>query len=69
MATKPATTIPAIPLTERPSKSFEELAAQQGVRIPQNLDQLLGAGSQLWDNDADFDEFLCWLNDDKRKEI
>ncbi len=69
MATKPTTAVSAIPLPERPSKSIEELAAEQGVQIPQNLDGLLGAGSKLCDSDADFDKFLCWLNDINRKEV
>jgi type II secretory pathway component PulM len=67
MATKSAKTSPAIPLPPQSSKTIEELAAEQGVQLPQNLDRLLGAGAQLWDNDAEFDQFLGWLNDANRK--
>jgi type II secretory pathway component PulM len=69
MTTKPATAGPAIPLPTQSSKTIEELAAEQGVELPQNLDRLFGAGEQLWDNDAEFDEFLRWLNDAGRKEV
>ena len=69
MATKSASTGPAIPLPARPSKTIEELAAEQGVQLPQDFDRLLGAGAQLWDNDAEFDQFLRWLNDANRKEV
>jgi hypothetical protein len=61
MTTKQMTKDSAIPLPARPSKTVEELAAEQGVQLPQNLDRLLGAGAQLWDSDAEFDEFLGWL--------
>lgn len=69
MPTKSTTPGLAIPLPAQPSKTIEELAAEQGVELPQDLDRLFGAGEQLWDNDAEFDEFLRWLNDPKRKEV
>ena len=40
----------------RPSP--EELAAEQGVRLPVDLDALIGLGSDLWDSSEDFDAFV-----------
>ena len=39
-------------------KSIEELAAEQGVAIPQRWEDLYGAGEHLWESDEEFDEFL-----------
>ncbi len=37
---------------------LEERAAEQGVRMPQSLDQLVGQGHDLWGSDEDFRTFL-----------
>ena len=61
---------PFFPVTPQPmgkTKTIEELAAEQGVKLPQDLDELLGKGRDLWDDDEDFEQFLKWLNDPKRK--
>lgn len=68
MTAKSTAADPAIPLPALPSKTIEELAAEQRVRIPQDFDRLIGAGAMLWDSDAEFDEFLSWLNENRRKE-
>jgi hypothetical protein len=47
-------------------KTIDELAAEQGVSIPQNLDDLLGAGADLWADDAEFDAFLASLRESRR---
>jgi hypothetical protein len=44
-------------------KTTEELAAEQGIKIPQDLSKIMGAGADLWANDAELDAFL----DDVRK--
>jgi uncharacterized protein (DUF2384 family) len=44
--------------TVRRRKTIEELAAEQGVALPQDLDAMIGAGKDLWDSD---EEFEAWL--------
>jgi uncharacterized protein (DUF2384 family) len=44
----------------RRRKTIEELAAEQGVSLPQDLDAMIGEGKDLWDSD---EEFEAWLED------
>jgi uncharacterized protein (DUF2384 family) len=46
---------PATSFSER--KSFEELAAEQGVR-PTKLEDILGKGADLWRSDQEFEQFV-----------
>ena len=39
-------------------RSLDELAAEQGIAVPQALDQMIGAAAELWDDDDDFDLFV-----------
>ncbi|GBE30118.1 hypothetical protein BMS3Bbin04_01144 [bacterium BMS3Bbin04] len=39
-------------------KSLDELAAEQKVSPVKDVDNVFGAASDLWEDDADFDEFL-----------
>jgi hypothetical protein len=39
-------------------KTLEELIAEQGVAQTATFERLLGAGSELWDDDRDFARFL-----------
>jgi hypothetical protein len=59
----PRPPVPGLPLPMSKTKTIEELAAEQGVKLPQNLDELLGKGCDLWDDDEDFENFLRWLED------
>jgi hypothetical protein len=43
------------------SRTVDELKAEQGIHSPQDISQLLGAGSDLWASDEEFDEFLAHL--------
>ncbi len=38
--------------------TLEQIAAAQGVKPAQELDQLLGAGASLWRSEEEFKEFL-----------
>lgn len=49
------------------AKTIDELAAEQGVSVPQDLDALLGAGKDLWADDAEFDAFLADLSECRRQ--
>jgi hypothetical protein len=44
------------------TKTAEELSIEQGVLGPQPLDEMIGAAADLWDSDADFEEFLADLD-------
>lgn len=44
-------------------KSVQELAADQGIKIPQDKRGLLGACADLWDSDEEFEEFLKGIYD------
>jgi hypothetical protein len=50
--------------TFQPRKTIEELAAEQGVPLPQDLDAMIGEGKDLWDSD---EEFEAWLEDIYRR--
>ncbi len=41
------------------TKSLEELAAEQGVAPIEDLDEVFGRASELWDDNDDFDRFLA----------
>ncbi len=56
----------AVPHPERHTRSLAELAAQQGVTGPQDLDAIFGAGADLWPDDADFEAFLASLRESRR---
>ena len=61
------TAIPSpAPAKERQAQPLAELAAAQGIAGPQDFDALLGAGSDLWDHDADFEAFLEDLREARR---
>ena len=47
-------------------KKLEELAAEQGVKPIDNPQELMGPGSDLWADDAEFEEFLAWLRESRR---
>jgi hypothetical protein len=42
-------------------KTIEELAAEQGVTLPQRWEDLYGAGEHLWKSDEEFEEFLEFI--------
>lgn len=48
-------------------KTVEQLAAAQGVRGPQSLDALIGAGAELWENDEAFERFLASIDRSRRE--
>ncbi len=48
-------------------KTAEELAAEQGIDGPQDLDGLIGDGAELWDTDEEFDEFLRGIEARRRE--
>jgi hypothetical protein len=48
-------------------KSAEQIAAEQGITQPQDLDQLTGAAADLWSSDEDFDEFLASIDRHRRE--
>lgn len=40
------------------AKSLDELAAEQGVQVVADWQDLFGSGRNLWDDDESFDAFL-----------
>ena len=40
------------------TRTIDEIAAQQGIAVPQPLDQVIGAGADLWEDDGDCDRFV-----------
>ena len=44
-------------------RTIDEIAAQQGVSVPQPLDEMIGAATNLWDDDEDFKRFLQGIRD------
>ena len=50
-------------------KTFEELAHDQGVKLPQDRAAIIGAGAELWESDAELDAFLQGIQDRKRESL
>jgi uncharacterized protein (DUF2384 family) len=48
-------------------KSITKLAAEQGVRLEGQLERIMGAGTDLWASDEEFEEFVQGIYD-RRKE-
>lgn len=48
-------------------RTVDQIAQEQGILTPQDLSELIGGGSDLWESDADFDEFVAGINR-RRKE-
>jgi hypothetical protein len=55
-----------LPGSARRTRSLAELAAEQGVTGPQDVDALFGAGADLWDDDADFEAYLAGLRESRQ---
>jgi hypothetical protein len=68
MSPETATPEPARKLapSERRNRTLAELAAAQGIIGPQDFDALCGAGTNLWDNDAEFEAFQAALRESRR---
>ena len=49
-------------------RTVDELAAEQGIAVPQSLDEMIGAAADLWDDDEDFDRFVQGIQD-RRPEL
>ena len=43
--------------------TVDQLAAKQGIVVPQRLNAVIGAASDLWDDDEDFDVFVQGIHD------
>jgi len=48
-------------------KSIAELAAEQGVRLEGQLERIMGAGTDLWASDEEFNEFVQGIYDRRRE--
>lgn len=49
------------------SKTLEELAAEQGVRPIEHLEEVLGRGADLWRDEAEWEAFLSALPESRQK--
>lgn len=47
--------------------TVEDLAASQGVLLPQDVDQGVGEAADLWENDADFEAFVGGIYQRRRE--
>jgi hypothetical protein len=57
---------PSTPGSDRRTQTLAELAAEQGVTGPQDVDALIGSGAKLWDDEAAFETFLDALRESRR---
>lgn len=49
------------------SPTLEELAAEQGIKAPQQLDSMIGAAADLWDDDRDTEAFVAEIYERRRE--
>ncbi len=49
-------------------KTLEQLAAEQGVKPIARLEEVLGKGADLWENDLDFENFVQGIYDRRRED-
>ncbi|HEY3244642.1 MAG TPA: hypothetical protein VGM03_14975 [Phycisphaerae bacterium] len=47
--------------------TIDALAAQQGVRAIGSPDEIIGQGSDLWEQDKEFEEFLAGIHERRRE--
>lgn len=47
-------------------RTLNELAAEQGISIPQSFDTLLGAGRELWESDECCELFVSSIYERRR---
>jgi hypothetical protein len=50
-------------------KTLEELAAEQGIHAIKHLEEVLGQGVKLWQDDAEFEKFLAESGIISRKQL
>ena len=50
--------LPAVPTDFWEWRSIDELAREQGIDAPQQFDEMIGAGGDLWDDEEDFESFV-----------
>ena len=43
--------------------TIDELAAAQGITVPQSLNRMIGAATELWDSEVDFESFVTGINE------
>ena len=43
-------------------KSLEELAREQGLELPHDLEKMVGSGKVLWSSDEQLEEFLALID-------
>jgi hypothetical protein len=48
-------------------KTLEELAAEQGIHPIKQLEEVLGQGTELWRDDAEFETFLAAIYESRRR--
>ena len=47
-------------------KTIDEIARQQGITEPQDLDRMFGAAADLWESDEAFDNFVAGIYQRRR---
>jgi len=48
-------------------KTLAELTAEQGIQPIERLEEVLGQGAKLWQDDAEFEEFLAQIREARRR--
>jgi hypothetical protein len=75
MTVPPNSTLPSLPdetASEElphfsPAKTIDQLMVEQGIAGPQDVDALFDGGPDLWDSEAEFEEFQTWLRESRRE--
>ena len=44
-------------------RTVDELAAEQGIAVPQRLDEMNGVAAEFWNDDRDIDRFVQGIYD------
>lgn len=47
--------------------TVQELAAEQGLLVPQTLDNMVGAAADLWESDEEFMQFVICMYERRRE--
>ena len=59
--------IPAVPDDFWEQRSIDKLAEEQSIDAPQQLDGMIGAGADLWDDEEDFQRFVNGIHGRRRR--
>ncbi|HSV13249.1 MAG TPA: hypothetical protein VLI90_03270 [Tepidisphaeraceae bacterium] len=48
-------------------RTIDDIAREQGINAPQELDRMIGSAANLWENDEEFESFVQGIHTRRRE--